>query len=281
MPAIVNTQQAEAWNGYEGAYWAEHQDRYDAVSGGFNDALFAAATIGEPDRVLDIGCGNGQTTRLAARRARRGHALGVDLSAPMLERARATASAEGIANVSFEQGDAQVYPFPTGSFDVAISRGGVMFFADAVVAFANIGRALRPDGRLAFMCLQELGRNEWLRVLIEALKPYVSVPELAAPGAPGMFSLADPGRIRDVLIGAGYLDIVLTPVEVSMQFGRDAADAASFMLNSGPFRFMLGRADQSDVERATDAVRSAFQSHEGPNGVSLAGAAWIVAAARS
>jgi SAM-dependent methyltransferase len=280
MPAIVNTHQAEAWNGYEGTYWAEHQDRYDAVSGGFNGALFASAAIGDHDRVLDVGCGNGQTTRLAARQARHGHALGVDLSAPMLKRARATASAEGITNVTFEQGDARVYPFSSDAFDVAISRGGVMFFADPVAAFANIGRALRPGGRLAFMCLQELGRNQWLRVLIEALKPHVPVPEFAAPGAPGMFSLADPARIDAVLTGAGYLDIALTPVEAPMQFGRDAADAASFMLSSGPFRFMLGRAHQSGVERASDAVRSAFQSHEGPSGVRLGGAAWIVSAAR-
>jgi SAM-dependent methyltransferase len=174
MPAIVNIHQAEAWNGYEGAYWAEHQDRYDAVSGGFNNALFAAAAIGEPDRVLDIGCSNGQTTRLAARRARYGHALGVDLSAPMLARARATAVTEG----------------------------------------------------------------------------------------------------------AGYLDVAQTPVKAPMQFGRDAADAASFMLSSGPFRFMLGQVDHVSAERASDAVRSAFRSHEGPDGVELSGVAWIVSAAR-
>jgi SAM-dependent methyltransferase len=278
MTAIVNTQQAEAWNGYEGAYWAEHQDRYDAISGGFNDALFAAAAIRELDHILDVGCGNGQTTRLAARQARSGHALGVDLSAPMLARARATAAAEGIANVTFAQGDAQVYPFPAGVFDVAISRGGVMFFADPVAAFANVGRALRPGGRLAFMCLQELRHNEWLRVLIKALDGHVAVPEFAAPGAPGMFSLADPTRVRDVLTGAGYLDVGLTPAEALMQFGRDADDAASFMLRSGPFRSILGPADQTSAERASDAVRSAFRSHEGPAGIRLRGAAWIVSA---
>lgn len=280
MYSIVNTQQAEAWNGYEGAYWAEHQDRYDAIGGGFNDALFAAAAIGDNDRVLDIGCGNGQTTRLAARWASHGHALGVDLSAPMLARARATASAEGIVNVTFEQGDAQVYPFPDGAFDIAISRGGIMFFADPVVAFANIGCALRAGGRLAFMCLRDLERNEWLRVLIEALARHIAVPAFAAPGAPGMFSLADPVRISDVLTGAGYRDVTVAPVEAPMQFGRNAEDAASFMLSSGPFRFILGQVDQVSMELASDAVRSALLAHEGPAGVWLRGAAWIVSAVR-
>src|SRR3569833_290281 len=147
--AIVNTAQAEAWNGYEGGHWAAHQSRYDAVNSGFNAPLLAAAAIGEHDRVLDVGCGNGQLTRLAARRARFGHATGLDLSAPMLERARATAAEEGVANVTFARGDAQVHPFPAGAFDVAVSRFGAMFFADPVAAFANVGRAERAGGRAA------------------------------------------------------------------------------------------------------------------------------------
>src|SRR3954471_7095204 len=119
MRSIVNTAQAEAWNGYEGGHWAAHQSRYDAVNSGFNEHLLAAAAIGEQDRVLDVGCGTGQLTRLAARRAR--HATGVDLSAPMLARARASAAAEGVANVTFDQADAQVHPFAGGAFDVAMS----------------------------------------------------------------------------------------------------------------------------------------------------------------
>src|SRR3954471_15556366 len=130
LNSIVNVQQAEAWNGYEGRYWADHPQHWDAVAGGLNDPLFAAAVIGSSDRVLDVACGNGQTTRLAAGLASGGHALGVDLSGPMVQRARAIATAEGIGNVRFEQGDAQVYPFPRREFDVAISRGGLTFFTD-------------------------------------------------------------------------------------------------------------------------------------------------------
>src|SRR5688572_29424056 len=136
MVQIVNTEQAEAWNGYEGQHWADNHDRYESMNSGFNDRLLGAARIGERDRVLDIGCGNGLTTRLAARLAARwarlGEAVGVDLSVPMLTRARAIAAEEGVENVRFEQGDVQVYPFSEAGFDAAISRFAVMFFADPV-----------------------------------------------------------------------------------------------------------------------------------------------------
>ncbi len=111
MPTIANTQQAEAWNGWEGAHWARHRARYNAIVGAFNDSLFRAAAIAPDDRVLDVGCGTGHVTLLAARQACRGHVVGIDLSAPMLARARADAA--GIGNVRFEQGDAQVHPSPT------------------------------------------------------------------------------------------------------------------------------------------------------------------------
>jgi ubiquinone/menaquinone biosynthesis C-methylase UbiE len=150
---IVNTAQADAGNGYEGEHWAANDDRYDIVNSGFNGPLLDAAGIGETSRVLDVGCGNGKLTRLAASRARHGQVTGLDLSGPMLARARARAAEEGIGNVTFEQGDAQVYPLPAGGFDVSVSRFGVMFFGDPVAAFANIGRGLRPGGRLAFACL--------------------------------------------------------------------------------------------------------------------------------
>ncbi|WP_203587848.1 class I SAM-dependent methyltransferase [Actinospica acidiphila] len=132
----ANTHQYEAWNGYEGRHWADHQARYDALNDGVNGPLLEAAALGSTDTVLDISCGNGSVTRLAARHARR--AVGIDLSAPMLERARATAEAEGLPHVTHVQGDAQVHAFERATFDVAVSRYGVMFFADPVAAFRNI-----------------------------------------------------------------------------------------------------------------------------------------------
>ena len=156
---IVNLEQAEAWNGKDGAHWTEHEARYNASVQRHTPRLLIAAGIETTDHVLDIGCGCGESTRRAAQAADTGVALGVDLSAPMIQRARERSLAEGLTNVSFEQADAQIYPFEGGTFDVAISRFGAMFFASPVVAFQNIGRALRPRGRLSLLAWQEPKRT--------------------------------------------------------------------------------------------------------------------------
>ena len=277
---VANIEQAEAWNNEEGQHWAAHQNRYDAMSGAFTEHLLGAAAITETDTVLDIGCGNGQTTRLAAQRASRGRAVGLDLSAPMLERAAATAAGEGIANVTFEQGDAQVQPLPSAAFDVAISRFGVMFFADPVAAFANVGAAIRPGGRLAFVCWQDLARNEWLMVPAGAALAFVELPDLGGPGAPGPFSLAEPDRIEAILGDAGFADVHVDSVDAPMRLGADAADAVEFLRGTGMARALLDKADPPTVARALDAVGEALRPHEQADGLYLTGTAWLVTAAR-
>ncbi|WP_326821167.1 class I SAM-dependent methyltransferase [Streptosporangium sp. NBC_01756] len=280
MQSVVNTHQAEAWNGYEGNHWADHQDRYDAVNSGFNDHLIGAAAIGERDRVLDIGCGNGQVTRLAARRARLGHTTGIDLAAPMLRRAEASAAGEGIANVAFERGDAQIHPFPDGGFDVALSRFGIMFFADPVAAFANIGRALRPGGRLAFLSLRDMGDNDLGPVLTAMARHLPARPASTGPGAAGPESLADPARIREVLTGAGFEKVTSTAVDAPQVWGRDAEDAGDFLGAWGPLRFMLDQVDEAAAARARAALTAALRPYEEPDAVRLRGAAWLVTATR-
>lgn len=279
MHRVVNTEQAEAWNGYEGAHWADHRDRYDAVNSGFNDHLFAAAAIDESDRVLDIGCGTGQVTRLAARQASRGQAVGVDLSAPMLARARATASDESLTNLSFEQGDAQVYPFPAAKFDVAVSRFGIMFFADPVAAFSNIGRALRPGGRLAFLCMRDLNDHD-LGPVLAAMSQHLPQSDADEASADGPLSLADPAVTRAVLTDAGFAGITVVPVDAAQAWGRDAADAAAFLGAWGPIRFLLDQVDQAAAARARQALLTALQPHVQPEAVRLRGAAWLVTAVR-
>ena len=134
---------------------------YDAELRLLNEQLRVATGVRSTDRVLDIGCGTGQTTREAARVAESGHALGVDISAGMLDRARKVSEEEGLRNVSYEQADAQVHHFPSEHFDLCISRFGTMFFTDPVAAFTNIGEALRPAARLVLMVWQDQDRNEW------------------------------------------------------------------------------------------------------------------------
>jgi SAM-dependent methyltransferase len=275
---VANVEQATAWNADEGFHWAEHQDRYDALNYAFTERLLDAAAIEATDTVLDIGCGNGQTTRLAARRASRGRAVGLDLSAPMLGRASATAAGEGVSNATFEQGDAQVHPFEAGAFDVAISRYGVMFFNDPVAAFANIRGALAAGGRLAFLCWQDLTSNEWLMVTAGAALQHVSMPDLGPPGAPGPFAFADSERVRTILEQAGFQQIGVDPVEAPMRLGDDAEDAVAFLRGTGMARALLGDADDEARTAALAAVADALRARERPEGLYLNGAAWLVTA---
>ncbi|QBI51956.1 putative methyltransferase YcgJ [Streptomonospora litoralis] len=278
MHGIANTSQAEAWNGYEGDHWADNHPRYDAVNSGFNEHLFSAAAIGPRDRVLDIGCGNGQVTRSAARRAGQGSALGVDLSAPMLARARAAAAEEGIANVSFEPGDAQVHPFPGANFDAALSRFGVMFFADPEAAFANIASALRPGGRLAFLTLRGMSSND-LGDVFAAMAAHLPSEAARAPVA-GAVSLAEPDRLRELLDSAGFTDTAVTPVEAEQVWGADPADAAAFLCDWAPVRHLLDGADPAAAGRAREAAVEAMRPFARPGAVALRGAAWLATAVR-
>ncbi|MFI8262391.1 class I SAM-dependent methyltransferase [Streptomyces sp. NPDC085665] len=272
-----NADQAHAWDGQEGAYWAEHADRFDRAVRGYRADFLAAAGVSDADRVLDIGCGTGETTRDLARQATGGRVLGVDLSSAMLRVARQRAAAGGLHNADFVQADAQVHPFPAAAFDVAVSRSGTMFFADPVAAFRNIGGALRPGGRLVQLVWQPLADNEWFLSLPRALAAGRPLPAPAA-GAPGPFSLADPARARTVLGAAGFTDIRLEPHREAMWFGEDAADAERFTL--GMLGWMLDGLDERDRRRAVDALRSTLTAHESGTGVLYASAAWIIRATR-
>ena len=277
MHIVVNVQQAQAWNGLEGAAWADNAPRYDAMMGGFNQPLLALAAIGDNDNVLDIGCGTGQITLLAASRATRAQVVGVDISEPMLTRARADAAEQGIANVRFDQADAEVHPFEEGGFDIVISRGGVMFFSDSAAAFANIARALRPGGRMVFIVPQAGRPNSDYARATAALAPLMRRP---SPAARGMGSLSDPDRIHRVLGEAGLTEVNVRPVEALMDYGRDAADAAGFILGQGPVRFNLQDVDQATATRARAELRAALAAYENPGGVRIRGSVWLVSAIR-
>ncbi|MCX4696458.1 class I SAM-dependent methyltransferase [Streptomyces sp. NBC_01408] len=279
MGQFVNTAQAEAWNGYEGEQWARSADRWDAVNDGFNQPLLEAAAISAADRVLDIGCGAGRTTRLAARRAQQGRALGLDLSGPMLEKARGSALREGRENVSFVQGDAQVHPFEADAFDVVISRYGMTFFTDPVAAFSNLHRAVRPGGRLAFICAAEAEANEWLRALA-SLDGILPIGGFGRPGAPGMFSLTEPDRIRALLTASGFVEADVQRVETPGNWGIDAADAAAFLLDSGPGRHLLDQVSTEAQAEARLVLTDALRGYEANGAVWLRSSSWLVTAER-
>ena len=272
-----NTEQLRAWDGDEGAYWAAHADHFDRSAIPYHRRLLAVAAIGDSDRVLDVGCGTGQTTLLAARAARNGSALGVDLSSHMLAYARRRAAEEGIENASFEQADAQIHPFKSGGFDVAISNTGATFFGDLVAGLANIGRALRPSGRLALLTWRPLPNNEWVREFTGALAAGRDIPA-PPPDAPSPFALSDPDRVRSILTSAGFTDMELEGIDEGMWFGTHADDAYRFVL--GLLGWMLEGLDDNGRARALDALRSTIATHETADGVIFDSAVWVIRATR-
>ena len=271
-----NLEQLRAWDGDEGEYWAENAERFDRSIAPYHERLLAAAAIGESDHVLDVGCGTGQTTRDAGRAAPAGAALGVDLSSRMLEYARRLATEEGVTTAAFTQADAQIHPFDRGAYDVAISRTAAMFFGDHAAAFANIGRALRPEGRLVLVTWQPLSGNAWIREISGALAAGRDLP--APPADAGPFALSDPDRVRALLGGAGFVDIQLDGLAAGMWFGDDADDAHRFVL--GLMGWMLEGLDGAGRARASEALHETMANHETPDGVLLESSAWVTHATR-
>ena len=268
-----NTEQARAWDGDEGAYWAAHAERFDAGIARYHRRLLDTVRIDPGHRVLDIGCGAGQTTRDAARLATEGSVLGVDLSSQMLDVARRVAEEERLTNVSFVRADAQVYPFTEASFDVALSRAGSMFFGDPAAAFSNIARALRPDGELFLLVWRDLSHNEWVRELIGALAAGRDL-QPPPPTAPGPFALSDPGRVTGLLTGAGFDEPTFEPLSEPMWFGRDVDDASRFVL--GLMGWMLEGLDDSGRVRAVEALHATCRAHQIEGGVEFGSGAWLV-----
>jgi ubiquinone/menaquinone biosynthesis C-methylase UbiE len=251
-------------------------DFYDAELRAHNERLRAAMVVGEADRILDIGCGTGETTREVARAARLGSALGVDISEDMLERARRRSAEQGVANVAFERGDAQLHPFPPAHFDLIISRFGVMFFADPVAAFTHVARAARPGARLALLVWQGQEQNEWATAIHEVL----SAEGGAAP-APGLnpFSMADPEVIRSILGAAGFVEVSVSAVREPVYYGPDAAAALELVRDMK--RPMLARLDAAAAERTLSRLRQMLAAHETASGVLFDSRAWLVTARRA
>ena len=252
---------------------------YDAELRRHNEVLRRACGVQLHDHVLDIGCGTGQTTRQAARTAQAGSALGVDISAPAIERARELARAEGLRNVTFEHADAQVHRFPQERFDLAISRFGTMFFDDPVAAFANIRRALRPAGRLVMMVWQAHERNEWDVAIRQSLGG-AEGPVAVASAGPDPFSLADPPTVKEILQAAGFADVTFTDVHEPVYYGPDVAAALDWVRGFTCTSEVLKRLDPAAAARAVERLREALAAHLSDDGVWFNSRAWIITARR-
>ena len=252
---------------------------YDAELRLLNQVLRRAYALQRDDHVLDIGCGMGQTTREAARTAPDGSVVGVDNSAAMIEGARELTEADGLHNVTFLHADAQVHRFPSESFDVAISRFGTMFFSDPVVAFANIARALRRDGRLVMMVWQAHELNEWSVEIAHALAgDGRSLPP--APRGSDPFSLADPDTVTHTLGAAGFMDTTFTDVREPVYYGPDVATALEWVRGFACTNKVMSSLDAASAEHALERLQATLRARAGADGVWFGASAWIVAARR-
>ncbi len=276
-----NAAQIAYWNTEAGPRWVAMQERMDAMLLPLLHAALERARPEAGERVLDIGCGCGATLlELAGHVGPGGSVLGVDVSAPMLGRARERVQANALAQVRLTLSDAATHAFEPGAFDLAFSRFGVMFFGDPVGAFANIRTALAATGRLMFMCWAPPQDNPWLLMPLAAARPHLPPQPEADPNAPGPFAFADPDRVRGILAGAGYAAIDIARHDAVMRIcgPGEIAEAARFAVESGPVGRAMAGATPDQRAAAEQAVLAALRRIEGPGGVEMAGSVWLVSA---
>lgn len=280
MPAAgPNQAQIEYWNDVRAGGWLEHQDQLDGLIAPLGEAALAAARPAPGERVLEVGCGTGASALALARAVGpEGHVTALDIVGAFLERVAARAAAEGLGRIETLCADAQIHDFPHAAFDLVFSRLGIMFFADPPAAFANLRRALAPDGRLAFVCWQALPRNPWVMRPMQVAAQVIELPAPPAPGTPGPFSLADPDRVRAILDGAGFRDVTVDAFETDLHIGADLDAALHLALNVGPLSGILREAGEEARAEVAPLLRAELEQHARNDGVHLGAAAWVVRA---
>ena len=277
--AGANAAQIDYWNTAVGQTWAEHQAQLDRLIAPLGAEALRVLAPSAGERILDVGCGCGETTLdLAARVGPSGQVVGVDISEPMLAVARARALPVDGAVPEFLDRDAQVADLGEATFDAVFSRFGVMFFSDPSAAFANLHRAVRPGGRLAFVCWRPYAENLWMRAPMDAAQPFLPPMPASDPLAPGPFAFADPLRLRAILEGAGFAGVTIDPFDTLIG-GSSVAETLRLNFQVGP----LGSALRSAPHLAASvgkAVEALLASHDTPQGVMMPACVWIVQARR-
>lgn len=273
-----NEDQKKFWNGPAGDGWVAGQESMDASMSFITDKLFSAANVQAGERVVDIGCGTGQTSLLAAEKVGdAGHVLGLDISEPMLAHARDRASSASQTNVAFTTGDAQVDRFEADR-TLVMSRFGVMFFEDPVAAFSNIHAHMKEGGRLCFACWQSPLANEWLLMPMQVARKHIPADSPPDPHAPGPFAFADMERVKGILEEAGWSNVRHEGFSFDFPLGQTVDGAVSGLLERGPLRSVLAEASDEIRAAVTEEVKSNVPEPKNGNPVCLEGAIWIVQA---
>ena len=274
-----NADQMAYWNGPGGRRWLERQQMQDLMLTPVSERLFERAGVAPGERVLDVGCGCGGTTiELGRRVGPGGHVLGLDISAPMLARARELAPPG--SPLQFALADATVYAFEPGARDLLFSRFGVMFFADPAASFANMRKALRARSRLAMACWQEPRKNPWMMLPLQAAYKHAPrLPEMG-PEDPGPFSFAREERVQRILGEAGFTSALMQPFELVLDRagGQGLEAAVKCALEIGPVSRVLDDQPPDLVTKVAGSIRAALAPVQRGNTVPLGASIWIVTA---
>jgi len=272
----ANAQQIAHWNGCAGRGWVEAQASLDRLFEPFEDLLVEAVAERKAQRVLDVGCGTGSTTLAVARLlGANGRAVGLDISEPMIALAKQRAELES-APPRFICADAQTHAFEPASFDMIVSRFGVMFFDDPVRAFANLRRAAEPNAALKSIAWRSPADNSFMMAAERAAAPLF--PEMPArrPDEPGQFAFADRDRVYAILDKSGWADIEIQPLDVACTLPE--AELKDYIARLGPLARVLQQVDEQMRSRIVEAVRAAFDPYVHGTEVRFTAACWMVGA---
>ena len=280
-----NAAMDEYWNGAGGQNWMSHRNHLEEGLKNFAQRVISAAAPASNEHILDVGFGCGETSiELAQLVGSNGRVHGVDISAPMTKEAQLKAEAKGLANLSFESGDAQTMSLPKAEYDLAFSRFGVMFFDDFVGAFRNILTSLKPDGRLVFMCWAKRSENNWLALPLKIAAKHLTLPKPPeGPEAPGPFALSNEERVSGILGEAGFSDINIEVFRTQVVLGADLDEALSFLMELSPLGGLIKQAE-ADGHSTTALIAELsehLEAHEGEAGIALDGAALAVSAIKN
>jgi len=278
----VNTEQKEFWNDLKGELWVELQTRIDPMLSIFDQKLLQILEVQKGERALEIGCGTGTTTlNMSEHVGRNGSIHAIDFSKPMINRAKQRASDASVEHAVFVQADAQEYNYPAEDFDLAYSRFGVMFFQDPVTAFSKIHGAMKPGGRLGYVCWADKTKNPWILNPSKVAKNFLELPKHPGDNEPGMFSMCREERIFEILDEAGWNEIQVEAFDSMNSIGKNAEDAAEFISKMGPMSEPFTEADEVSQQKTLEALKNYLQNYEKPNGVMLDFGNWIVTAKKS
>lgn len=269
-----NRDEAAFWNEEAGPKWVRHQAAFDALFSGVLDRLIRLAAPAPGACVVDIGCGAGTSTfALAAAVGPTGRVTGLDISRPLLARAKEQRAVGGSAPAAFLLADAQTHPFEPGAADIVVSRFGVMFFDDPVAAFANLRAAARSGGRLAFAAWGPISGNPWFAQPRDAAIARLGAPAPKDPHAPGPFAFADAARVLGILADAGWSGGAVSTEEVILEMPGTAAQVAAFAVNLGPaVRLVIEKGgDEADTAAIAGDVAGRFVAYAVPGAVRVPG----------